>query len=938
MKKACLATLITLFCILAQATPFLTGAYLQFDLPNGGDLDSLKTKLLEGGYNASTITIKGESLSSLSNVLQTFSSDVRTILSDHYWNPSLGKVGIRGLTYGNYLKMEAEYKYTFNDSSGVFTPDLLTTELDSTGIGDVYNYIFSHEVSCGDTTSLGDHSNLYAWVCDETSGDNAGLALSNPRFRWTVPGHRYPRSIGYDLKFRRPAINGNRLYLTVAMKFSGLSAGDEVATIKLKVLKNVSDWTEFQDYISNLQLKSPNNYYEFDLHPVNSEVGTTIYNNTYNSVPKDGDEYGDNYLFEYYIDFPDPDDPGYQNILFKDDSGTAGDYFRHINPEIYWHGNGRMELDYIVLEDYYHRQVRLEGFNSAVFRMLKTRLEQIRSLPNSSNIIYYYTKDEPFQGQFSIYNQVESILENSYGYDLSPKLITAVHPEGSRIVKPKINTDGNNTYEHYLNFLAQAKPRTIAVDAYPLVENGSTNLIQWNNCLDPLSAQKRIDSVLTKTYHSLAHAVRHNTDPSMRNTDIVYIPQVFGEFVTKSPTDPSSVIDHWKFFKPPRTMNRCLQLLPLCYSADGILDFTLLSGNYSYGSRTDPYYRRAPLMHGVNYTNLHVPIDDTAFEHLTDANRKIAIYGPILRELNWIDADCLMTYGGKDGVNISPFMLTDLRVFGPNTPPPNSVPSAPSFYDGFVQCGYYNDDQQSPSFMLVNRRAVCRIESENPVVQLPVDSYFQDAPSQTVVFVPSPGAKDHFGTHTGLFDPYEREMNREEGEDIKVSIGPGDGVLLEMCGTLPAEVTDNSFLATKAIIQGNVDIQPGVSVETKDGTTTTIMRNSVISIGEGASYTLRGEVTIEEGVLFYVSPDGNLSFNDAECSWGHNSKIFVTGGSLTIDGSSMSSSDETSKGLGIRVFEDGLVTLNDATISNANNITVNDSDLNIHNSSIHIAP
>lgn len=105
MKTAILATLITLLCVWVQATPFFIGAYSQYDLPTtSGNHNTLKTKLLEGGYNATTITISNDDLSNLSDVLQTFGSEVKTILSDQYWAPSLEKVGIHGVTYGNYLK------------------------------------------------------------------------------------------------------------------------------------------------------------------------------------------------------------------------------------------------------------------------------------------------------------------------------------------------------------------------------------------------------------------------------------------------------------------------------------------------------------------------------------------------------------------------------------------------------------------------------------------------------------------------------------------------------------------------------------------------------------------------------------------------------------------------------------------------------------------
>lgn len=76
MKKACLTTLISLFCLMAQAIPFLIGAYAQYDLPNSADHNILKEKLLESGYNASTISVFGDNLSSLTNLLGIFGSEV----------------------------------------------------------------------------------------------------------------------------------------------------------------------------------------------------------------------------------------------------------------------------------------------------------------------------------------------------------------------------------------------------------------------------------------------------------------------------------------------------------------------------------------------------------------------------------------------------------------------------------------------------------------------------------------------------------------------------------------------------------------------------------------------------------------------------------------------------------------------------------------------
>lgn len=238
--------------------------------------------------------------------------------------------------------------------------------------------------------------------------------------------------------------------------------------------------------------------------------------------------------------------------------------------------------------------------------------------------------------------------------------------------------------------------------------------------------------------------------------------------------------------------------------------------------------------------------------------------------------------------------------------------------------------------MLVNRRAVSKIGDESSVVQLPVDSYFQDAPSQTVVFVPSPSAVTHFGTHIGLFDPFDSKLYRREGSEIRVSIGPGDGKMLEMCGTLPQEVSLNSILSNKSVIKGAVNILPGINVETNSGTTTRILSNSVINIGDGASYTLRGIVTIEDSVSIVVSQNGSLIFDNASCTWGQDSKIEVNGGSLTINGGSMYGAYNSPRWAGIRANDSSFVTISDVMITNADYYQVSNSNLLITDSSFYI--
>ena len=126
--------------------------------------------------------------------------------------------------------------------------------------------------------------------------------------------------------------------------------------------------------------------------------------------------------------------------------------------------------------------------------------------------------------------------------------------------------------------------------------------------------------------------------------------------------------------------------------------------------------------------------------------------------------------------------------------------------------------------------------------------------SQMITITPDPTAFTRFGTHIGFFDAFNGSVCYASNP---IDILPGDGKLLEMCGTLPQEVSENSILSTKAVIEGNVTIQPGINVAINSGTETRIKSNTVINVGDGASFTLRDNVTIEDGVSLIVSQNGS---------------------------------------------------------------------------------
>ncbi len=730
-----LAWVLLCYCSISgvEADEYLIGTYSQWRVDYENDpipgFSNLRQKLFDAGFNAVNFTVKeeynfstaklGAALSSLHN---GGTGSVRTILSDFSWKSDLSnnKIGAYSL-YGNYLQMEAEYQLKYENGS--FVPDVLPSN-DTTG-DDAFNSVFKHDTGALSDYDINTHQIGYAWICDESSDDVAGLALSYPRFRWKPDDKANPRTIGYDLKFRKLALIENKLYITVALKFECDSPNMPIADIKFKVLKytHLTSQKEWDNY-------DESDYYEFPLYSVTpAAYSTTIYNRDYPSVGIDGKG---NYLFEYYIELPLPPNDTDPASLYTQLMGE-GEFFYHLNPQVYWHGNGRLEIDYLKIQDKFQRTIDADGATNVYWGRLQTRMNQINELDTNNNILYHHLMDEPFQGQFKMYGLIQDYLETQ-GKDV----ITATTLQNSWLKKP----NGHSNYSHFKLFLDKANPNTIALDSYPLQEWNSapTALIKWDDVSDARFVQKRIQDITIDHYLELAKSIKGDNS-AHSDTKLIFIPQIFGERVPST----SGGTAFWRYMMPPRSMISCLQLLPLCYAADGIVSFAIASNPTTL---TEGYYRVAPLKHMNSLLSLEIDPYSDAYAYLTDANTKIAKYGPLIRNLDWRTADAIMVDGLHPSLNLADFQLANL-----------SVVHSGDDYEGYVQCGYYWDNNSCPSFMMVNRRSVFKTTlNPNDVVQVPVDNSFVDAPSQTVQFELSASSYSVFGTHVALCDVYDSSV------------------------------------------------------------------------------------------------------------------------------------------------------------------------------------
>jgi hypothetical protein len=650
-------------------------------------------------------------------------------------------------------------------------------------------------------------------------------------------------------------------------------------------------------------------YVNVTLTPVSSLYGTSIVAQTYPSEMQDS--YG-NYIFEYFVDL------SALTAYMKGSWNSSTREFYHINPEIFWHGNGKLIIDYITIEDEFNRSVRQDP-NSPYITQIDSQINSLAGYDTRNNLLYHMSMDEPRAGQLQVYKNLKNHLNSLPQH---PKIITATNLWDYDVYDP-------NGFKYHFpkRFLYEATPDRIMVDVFPLQGN-----IVWNGSNQ--TVQTRIDRMIHYYYYSLLKNVQQSNNP---DTEIFYIPQTFGIVLQNS--------DNWSYNMPPLSMLKVLKYLPLCYAADGMVDFCVASNPVKLDAKEKGYWvtplsqDEAAVGFTDQYDNLRITDNVSAYNMIAEANSKLALYGPKIRQLNWLNTNKLMTTGveptpalnSADQISLNSVLLGNLVV---------EAEEDNTGYTGFVQCGYYNDNQGLPYFMLVNRRAVYkRTGNDVPANGTPVryvDYFFRDASSQTVCFEPDNSSHNIFGTHVALYDAYDNSVFQTEAGVISVEMGPGDGRLLQMCSSLPDTVSVDAILKTKAYLSGNIVISDSISVDIMPGTDTTIFANTRITVKQGASFNLSGNVIIGDSVTISAETGANVSFQNAVCTWGQDSVLEVVNSNLTIDTSALITEADSARWKGLRVSDSCLFTISNSTISNAEYNHVSNSTLLMSDSNIYV--
>jgi hypothetical protein len=419
---------------------------------------------------------------------------------------------------------------------------------------------------------------------------------------------------------------------------------------------------------------------------------------------------------------------------------------------------------------------------------------------------------------------------------------------------------------------------------YHLLANGNFNTD------DSYSIQRALDD-LCEMYKDYKYELQSSTEYS--DTKYYICVQTMGFW-----RGPDTTVhdfwdgDGWSWLRPPQETQMAMQFLPLCYGVDGIHDFAFQSFN---DDDVVGYWQAININEGSIEAS-------GAYEGLKAANKKIAVYGPLLSspvthgqdspQLTWRDALTLQ-------VSDTPITLysPDIRSYGVTDLGVESVvilPSGNGFYQGAVHAGFYKDMLSGfSSFMLVNRRAnyfntdpSMRYDNPRYVPPSMLDSFFTPAEPQTVRFYLNQDAHNMVGDNVGLYDPSTKALYTGENNTIDVPIGPGDGILVQMCATLPETVTDDTILAHSVVLQGDIEITNDVEIEILQNTQVTILDNTHFILESGASLNIAGNISIGDSVRFSIASQATVNISEAVCEFQ---------GALLIDGNgSFNVADSTS--------------------------------------------
>jgi hypothetical protein len=854
------------------------------------------------GYNTNIFNVFHYG-TSLSNYYSMFESDsLDAIVIDLAWDYEMQNFSSARLGVGSYYLFEAEYK----DES----PVNVSSDNETDATNSCYWYGSRTEGNPNDETTylprVGESiyypeaSNCYVWRCTPNPDQNSsseGWAYTDFRWRWhNIAGQN--KRFGSEFTLGRTGNNTqDSLFVTYSIKFRNGTLPEDLPgdTVLLSFIP--------AGFRYNTATESFFDYPEPIVHTNGTQTGTktVLTMDDYRNMCGGGLT-SDGFLkIELRISYYELDN---RHLLSEVNSSTYR--MVNFNPRVFYSGYGTLELDCIEIEDMLHRKMKenYDYFQDGL-------VSRVNTLSQSSDILTgVYTYDEPHQPQFDTFFLMQRMLG-----ERPQRTMTAIADYRYR----EFQMQGSEYYDHIDAFIKLAKPKAVMPDPYPIRPSFlSDNQLDWN---DPSNQnvffQTVIDRRVTDAYRDVK---KYTISPSI-NGKFYPIVQAFGRWKDNK----------WlTFMLPPSETQKMLQFLPLCYGADGIFDYRL------FGWLNHPDYDEYAAIN-VQYPNgtSYVPPDSTTYRALLEANSKVLSYGPKTASMNWINSVTITetSYEPAD-VNLSSVWVDSIQDVDTNQTGP---------YGCYVECGMYTDTDSTPYLMLVNRRAnhfapnaTYSYPGNVPVNQY--DTCFPAFDSQRIGIIPDTMAYTQFGTYVAMFDSLGAQLHRKDGENIRVDIGPGDGILLQMCSTLPTLVTNNAELKNIAYLSGDIIIDNGAQVTIHPGTDTNIFANTSILVKGGATLTLSGQVIAGNNVSIRAELGSTISFDDAVCKWGQNSRLVIDSSTLISVNSSHMSSPDATLWTGINAMNGSLVKLENTNIAGSMENRIIDSNLIMHRCKVNVPP
>jgi len=638
-------------------------------------------------------------------------------------------------------------------------------------------------------------SNGFVWKASRKDHP-AGYAMGDLRYRWPNINGAYVR-LGYEFhhyQMNPPDYEGEYLWITYRFRISNpapaVRAGDPLVRFELAGYE-LADGS-FSSQATVLRADSEKGFQS------RTDFSLQDYQRT-----KSADGYATYVLKVPYKELVDA------NLLRRPNHLRM--VMNNFNPRLWWYGNCDIELDYVQIQD--QMSYELMNADAQTKQKIIDRAHEVIE-QGRGNVSGFYAYDEPFQGQYRSFGFLNDLLAEE---DL--RIMTASYDfQSSNIV---IDKDKNIFYDHLDAFLKEAQPLVYAPDIYPVKPRDSF--------VPGVKGREFLQDVLNyKLLPVYEKGLQYRLeDPRRRFYPIV---QAFGRWAKGNP-------DHWtSWVMPPYATQKMLMYLPLVYQADGVFHYRLQS--YQTG---DGYGDYVGLNSQLQSSGSYSPpsVAPNTMDAILHSNPKVFEYGRIIRDLTWVDAATIMTKGDKKNSIPESSLITSMHVL--------NQPEAP--YSGYIQCGFYLDEEENPYLMLVNRRGnyfePSDIGVEEHVPPQRFEEHFPQADPQTLIVTFGKEARRRYGEYIGFWDPWDDSISYFGKLSGAIEIPAGEARLLKLVKTTPPILKGKNTFKGERSIRGEVILDKNAKLTLHKNSKLTLEPGSRLIVPRGASITLSGEIDLK---------------------------------------------------------------------------------------------